>query len=602
MKQLINIGNVVDDGHGDYLRKGGEKINENFDELYTQLGDGETPHAAGAWKTFDAKNGNLSPKFGESFAINTFDTSTNVILPKGTTLDYNKVIKLRDVWNTWGKHGVKVVPASGDTMKGKAETVEFTKNLQDLELVYCAPGRWEYAENRFVNKISSSELSTVVSKQIIATEGQRDFLNVFGANAYNIANTNVQLRGNTMFYGENNTFDKDNADYGSPDGNELGPLDGNNIRLRKPCSAGDVITITSYLDGIGSWKSSYNKKTLEILDVSMTNEVSVPGQVFVADLSTVKSITMEALGIISNDPVNPNSMQILLNGRELISDTEGLSREAYCSGADGLTASECLINGGIWVSGTGDYTITQDDNGIISTIEFNTNFEHKDVLVVKWFNNNIGTLMEIDDILEVTDNLYLQGGSELSLSGLVEYSDTDKPSQSTLVQLPDNPFFKVSSISDLFDIFQPIGTIYQNAHNPSNPRNYMGMGTWVRYAEGRAVVGWNSDINDKFFALNTSDIDDQGNPRHTSGGIVGQAYQELIKANIPGLESNEIVLIKDPKGGIVIGGCQYDPDEEGPGYDKYREDKITINTAVSRGLEFEIIQPSITAHTWIRVA
>ena len=30
MKQNINIGNVVDDGTGDYLRKGGIKINENF--------------------------------------------------------------------------------------------------------------------------------------------------------------------------------------------------------------------------------------------------------------------------------------------------------------------------------------------------------------------------------------------------------------------------------------------------------------------------------------------------------------------------------------------------------------------------------------------
>ena len=43
MKQNINIGNVVDDGTGDYLRKGGIKINENFDELYYELGDGDVP-------------------------------------------------------------------------------------------------------------------------------------------------------------------------------------------------------------------------------------------------------------------------------------------------------------------------------------------------------------------------------------------------------------------------------------------------------------------------------------------------------------------------------------------------------------------------------
>ncbi|EPJ2512148.1 hypothetical protein ACTGOH_005113, partial [Salmonella enterica subsp. enterica serovar Bareilly] len=38
MKQNIKIGNVVDDGQGDYLRRGGAKINENFDELYYELG------------------------------------------------------------------------------------------------------------------------------------------------------------------------------------------------------------------------------------------------------------------------------------------------------------------------------------------------------------------------------------------------------------------------------------------------------------------------------------------------------------------------------------------------------------------------------------
>lgn len=51
MKQDIKIGQAVDDGSGDYLRKGGQKINDNFDELYYELGDGDVPFAAGAWKT-----------------------------------------------------------------------------------------------------------------------------------------------------------------------------------------------------------------------------------------------------------------------------------------------------------------------------------------------------------------------------------------------------------------------------------------------------------------------------------------------------------------------------------------------------------------------
>ena len=39
--QTIGIGTVADDGTGDSLRAG-DKINDNFNEIYTALGDGST--------------------------------------------------------------------------------------------------------------------------------------------------------------------------------------------------------------------------------------------------------------------------------------------------------------------------------------------------------------------------------------------------------------------------------------------------------------------------------------------------------------------------------------------------------------------------------
>ena len=39
-KQALGIGTTADDGTGDTLRAGGDKINDNFDELYDLLGDG----------------------------------------------------------------------------------------------------------------------------------------------------------------------------------------------------------------------------------------------------------------------------------------------------------------------------------------------------------------------------------------------------------------------------------------------------------------------------------------------------------------------------------------------------------------------------------
>ena len=41
-KQSIGLGSVADDGTGETLRIAGDKVNDNFDEIYTALGDGST--------------------------------------------------------------------------------------------------------------------------------------------------------------------------------------------------------------------------------------------------------------------------------------------------------------------------------------------------------------------------------------------------------------------------------------------------------------------------------------------------------------------------------------------------------------------------------
>ncbi|SVB19511.1 uncharacterized protein METZ01_LOCUS172365, partial [marine metagenome] len=39
-KQIVNLGTTADDGTGDNLRDGMDKVNDNFGEIYTKLGDG----------------------------------------------------------------------------------------------------------------------------------------------------------------------------------------------------------------------------------------------------------------------------------------------------------------------------------------------------------------------------------------------------------------------------------------------------------------------------------------------------------------------------------------------------------------------------------
>ena len=55
-KQTINIGTTANDGTGSTIRAGGDLINDNFNEIYTELGDGTTLALASKSITFTNKS------------------------------------------------------------------------------------------------------------------------------------------------------------------------------------------------------------------------------------------------------------------------------------------------------------------------------------------------------------------------------------------------------------------------------------------------------------------------------------------------------------------------------------------------------------------
>lgn len=600
MKQLINIGNVVDDGTGDYLRKGGEKINANFSEIYTKLGDGDTPHASGAWKTHTAPV--LRPAFGDAWAINTLNNSVSVELPKGGVGDYNKTIKLRDVWRSWAAHNVTLKPAQGDTIKGSPVNRELYKDFMDVELVYCAPGRWEYVENKRVDTITTSDLSTVAKEVYLATEGQTDFPNVFGSNTYNIRNVEVYYRGNLLYYGNELTAD---SNYGSIGENgDIVPLDGKSIKLRFPCSAGDTVQIITYMDGIASFRSSYITHTIRVYETGMTALESIPGEVWVGSLETKKEFTNEELGVSKRDLINPNSFELLINGTQMIKAGDADLPSFICEGADGETEETCALAGGQWVESGEDYSLLFDEDSIVTGIKLSKPLDNRDTLTIRWFNNDIGTLLEwegVGGIKEKADLIYLNNEDEVTLTNRIEYTDFQNPSQATKRPMEDYTG-RITDIYSIFDIFHPLGTIYENAHNPANPATYMGFGTWVRYAEGEFLAGWSSDASDQNFALNKNDLDVHGQPTHTAGGNGGEVAYQIKQDMIPELQSSDKVLVKDENGTVIIGGCQVDPDATGPAFTKYREDTVKVNAGNTDPSMMGILPPYRTVYRWLRVA
>src|SRR6056300_1496435 len=63
-KQTINIGTIANDGTGSTLRAAGDLVNDNFNEIYTAIGDGTTLNSdvltASSTHTLTNKSGNIS--------------------------------------------------------------------------------------------------------------------------------------------------------------------------------------------------------------------------------------------------------------------------------------------------------------------------------------------------------------------------------------------------------------------------------------------------------------------------------------------------------------------------------------------------------------
>src|SRR5210317_2565476 len=80
-KQTINIGIVADDGTGSTIRAGGDLVNDNFNEIYSKIGDGSDLYSL----TFPNATDTV-------VARDTTDTLTNKTLTSAiiaTSLDLN---------------------------------------------------------------------------------------------------------------------------------------------------------------------------------------------------------------------------------------------------------------------------------------------------------------------------------------------------------------------------------------------------------------------------------------------------------------------------------------------------------------------------------
>ena len=81
-KQTINIGTIANDGTGSTLRAAGDLINDNFNELYTAIGDGTTLNSdvlsASSTHTLTNKSGNISQWTNDTGYITSFSETNDL--------------------------------------------------------------------------------------------------------------------------------------------------------------------------------------------------------------------------------------------------------------------------------------------------------------------------------------------------------------------------------------------------------------------------------------------------------------------------------------------------------------------------------------------
>lgn len=595
MKQSITLGSTVDDFTGDYLRQGGEKVNDNFDEVYSELGDASILHPAGAWKTFTAGLGNttLNIALGAQHHINTAYGAVSVILPATTASDYGRICKISDVYGNWSTNNVVVDCADAATINGSSSAKTFNTNFSSVTFVYTyngASGDWKYIPGfTHTDLVSDDSTPGVVTTQYVI--GQDDIAGVIiPAGGYNPFAVDVYLNGVLQYYNPAQLGSNQTSDYGSGDITaQLIPLNGQNIKLRTgKYKTDDIVILKSYSSSIVAATPSYKRFSIKAYDVSgAPGPVTVPGQYAVRATYDPSYTTVEDNTFSVVDFGGAEADELLFGGTQLYLDGRLLTPDHLAN----LPNSE-------------EYVLANDINGNFVNILVKPGLiGNGSTLTLVMFTNEIGVPLPWegqDSVKSRGDEVWLNNEAQINRTGKIGYiilppviddmteTHTDMNfAQSNQTSTPDETNIRITDIYSFFNTIYPIGSIYENKSNPTNPGKYMGIGTWVPCDEGRVIFGYK-----------------HGDPAFNEAVTGGQISVTLTAEHIPPtpVTPEAATVHEDATGDINITGCLPDPNASNvvPAA-SLSQTAQTANAEVTPN-EFSIMPPYATAYRWVRVA
>jgi len=148
-----------------------------------------------------------------------------------------------------------------------------------------------------------------------------------------------------------------------------------------------------------------------------------------------------------------------------------------------------------------------------------------------------------------------------------------------------------AGITDTLNAAYPVGSVYINASDSTNPATLMGFGTWVAFGSGKVPVGIDSGDSSFDVAEETGGSKDSIVPLHSHSGSTGLAgaHSHTINANLTANDQNSETVSYHAGGSLETSTA---PDHT---------HSVTVDNAGVDATNGNL-QPYIVVHMWKRTA
>lgn len=148
--------------------------------------------------------------------------------------------------------------------------------------------------------------------------------------------------------------------------------------------------------------------------------------------------------------------------------------------------------------------------------------------------------------------------------------------------------------TDIFDKIYPIGSIYINATNNTNPATLLGFGTWVAFGAGKVPVGIDSSDTDFDTAEETG-----GAKTHTLTESEIPSHQHLLFKNVGVGNIGDTTASLSAAHFYANGSQSYRIRKSGS---TYSEPDLALSSTVGSDTAHNNLQPYIVVYMWKRTA